>query len=68
MTHSSEYIHAMIERAVRQFEKGEMRMGDIVFCRSIIQDMVLREEPPPELIEYYNEKGVISGRGKELKY
>ena len=64
----SNNTHEVIKRAIRQFENGEMKVGDIVFCRSAIQDVILLEEPPNELINYYYKKGVISGNGSELKY
>jgi len=61
-------VHKTIERAIWQFENGEMKIGDIVFCSGGTQDVVLLEEPPFELFEYYHKEGVISGQGSELKY
>ena len=61
----SSYIHEVIKRAIKQFENDEMKIGDIVFCFSAIQDVILLEVPPFELFEYFHKKGVISGQGKE---
>jgi len=63
-----DYTRAVIRRAIRQFESGEMKVGSIVFCVGSVQDVILLEVPAPELIEYYYQNQVISGPKKVLKY
>jgi len=45
----SKNTHEVVKRAIRQFENGVMKVGDIIFCVSAVQDVVLLEEPSVEL-------------------
>ena len=64
----SQHTQEVIKRAISQFENGDMKVGDIVFCVGAVQDVILLEVPSPEIIEYYHRHQVISGPKDKLRY
>ena len=59
-------IELNIKRAMDAFEKGEMRVGDTVYCSKALEDVVLLEVPSRDHIEFYKKNKYILP--KELRY
>ena len=59
-------IQLEINRVIKDFKKGRINVGDVVYCTKALQDVILLETPSNEIIEEYERSSFFPS--KELNY